>query len=289
MVHLSRRNALAAAVAGAAAVNLSSARAAPAANLSGYAVNLDTWYRDVPFEQRFALAKQGGFKFMEFWRAARGNGVDAAVIRRLADENGLTIIQYAPDAPWFSDPARHGELVKMIETTIADARILGCTQFTLTGHHNVEGMTREAMIAGYTTGLMRIAPMLESAGITALVEPFNTVNHLNHLLNGSRPGYAMVKSVNSPRIKMLWDFYHMQLEDGDLIQKFKAGFDQVGYVQIGDVPGRHEPGTGEVNHANLIHAIRAMGYKGKIGLEFMPLNDNWRAAVKAVAGLDTGA
>jgi hydroxypyruvate isomerase len=176
----------------------------------------------------------------------------------------------------------------MIETTIADARILGCTQFTLVGHHNVEGMTREAMLAGYTTGLMRIAPMLEAAGITALVEPFNTVNHLNHLLNGSRPAYAMVKAVNSPRVKLLWDFYHMQLEDGDLIQKFKAGFDQMAYVQVGDVPGRHEPGTGEINHANLIHAIRALGYKGKIGLEFMPLNDNWRAAVKAVAGLDTG-
>ncbi|OAI44409.1 hydroxypyruvate isomerase [Rhizomicrobium sp. SCGC AG-212-E05] len=288
MVHLSRRNALAAAMAGAAAANLTTASAQPRANLGGYAVNLDCWFRDVPFEQRFALARQAGFKIIEFWRARRAPGLDASVIRKLADDNGLAIEQFAPEAPWFSDPTRHGELVKMIETTIADARTLGCTQFTLVGHHIVEGMTREAMIAGYTTGLMRIAPMLEAAGITALVEPFNTVNHLGHLLNGSQPAYAMVKSVNSPRIKLLWDFYHMQLEDGDLIQKFKAGFDQVAYIQIGDVPGRHEPGTGEINHANLIHAIRAGGYKGKIGLEFMPLLDNWRSALKAVAGLDTG-
>jgi hydroxypyruvate isomerase len=293
MVHLSRRNALiatggAAAMAGAANLTGASAATRPQGNLSGYAVNLDCWFRDVPFERRFALAREAGFKTIEFWRAARAPGLDASAIRRLADENGLATVQFAPEAPWFSDPARHGELVKMIETTIADARILGCTQFTLVGHHNVEGMTREAMLAGYTTGLMRIAPMLEAAGITALVEPFNTVNHLNHLLNGSRPAYAMVKAVNSPRVKLLWDFYHMQLEDGDLIQKFKAGFDQMAYVQVGDVPGRHEPGTGEINHANLIHAIRALGYKGKIGLEFMPLNDNWRAAVKAVAGLDTG-
>ncbi|MEY4965573.1 MAG: hypothetical protein RL274_1156 [Pseudomonadota bacterium] len=293
MVHLSRRNALiatggAAAMAGAANLTGASAATRPQGNLSGYAVNLDCWFRDMPFERRFALAREAGFKTIEFWRAARAPGLDASAIRRLADENGLATVQFAPEAPWFSDPARHGELVKMIETTIADARILGCTQFTLVGHHNVEGITREAMLAGYTTGLMRIAPMLEAAGITALVEPFNTVNHLNHLLNGSRPAYAMVKAVNSPCVKLLWDFYHMQLEDGDLIQKFKAGFDQMAYVQVGDVPGRHEPGTGEVNHANLIHAIRAFGYKGKIGLEFMPLNDNWRAAVKAVAGLDTG-
>ena len=276
-------------MAGAANLTGASAATRPQGDLSGYAVNLDCWFRDVPFERRFALAREAGFKTIEFWKAARAPGLDATAIRRLADENGLLTVQYAPEAPWFSDPARHGEPVKMIESTITDSRILGCTQFTLTGHHNVEGMTREAMLAGYATGLMRIAPLLEAAVITALVEPFNTVNHLNHLLNGSRPAYAMVKAVNSPRVKLLWDFYHMQLEDGDLIQKFKAGWDQMAYVQIGDVPGRHEPGTGEVNHANLIRAIRALGYKGKIGLEFMPMNDNWRAAVKAVAGLDTGA
>ena len=287
MVDLSRRTALATAVMGAAAANLTGAQAQPRANLGGYAVNLDCWFRDVPFEQRFKLARQAGFKTIEFWRARRAPGLDATAIRRLADENGLVVEQFAPEWPRFSDPGLHGELVKTIEAAIADAKILGCTQFTLVGHHIVDGMTREAMLAGYTTGLMRIAPLLEAAGVTALVEPFNTVNHLNHLLNGSQPAYAMVKSVNSPRVKLLWDFYHMQLEEGDLIQKFKAGFDQVGYIQIGDVPGRHEPGTGEINHANLIHAIRANDYKGKIGLEFMPLLDNWRAAVKAVAGLDT--
>jgi hydroxypyruvate isomerase len=287
MADLSRRTALATAALGVAAANLTGAQAQPRANLAGYAVNLDCWFRDVPFEQRFKPARQAGFQTIEFWRARRAPGLDATVIRRLADENGLAIEQFAPEWPRMSDPALHGELVKSIESAIADAKVLGCTQFTLVGHHIVDGMSREAMIAGYTTGLMRIAPILEAGGVTALVEPFNTVNHLNHLLNGSQPAYAMVKSVNSPRVKLLWDFYHMQLEEGDLIQKFKAGFDQVGYIQIGDVPGRHEPGTGEINHANLIHAIRANGYKGRIGLEFMPLLDNWGAAVKAVAGLDT--
>ena len=77
--------------------------------------------------------------------------------------------------------------MKMIDSAIADARTLGCTQFTVIGHSLIDGMTREAMLAGYTTGLMRIAPVLEAADMTALVEPFNPVNHLNHLLNGSQP------------------------------------------------------------------------------------------------------
>jgi len=254
-------------------------------SLSEYAVNLDTWFRQVPFEQRFALAKQHNFKFIEFWPADRTNGTKASAIRALCDTNGLTVVQFAPAWPNFADPAKLPDLLKATEAAIADARTLGCTQFTVTGHSLVDGLSREAQLAGYQAGLMRMAPMLEAAGMTALVEPFNRVNHLNHLLNGSQPGLPMMRAINSPRVKLLWDFYHMQLEDGDLIEKFTAGIDQVAYVQIGDVPGRHQPGTGEVNHANLFKAVRAAGYRGKIGLEFMPLDQNDAKAVQAMLDL----
>ena len=212
-------------------------------------------------------------------------GAKASAWRKLADDNGLAVTQFAPAWPNFADPAKHPELLKTTEAAIADARILGCTQFTVTGHALIDGMSREAQLAGYLAGLMRIAPMLEAAGMTALVEPFNRVNHLNHLLNGSQPALPMVRSVNSPRVKLLWDFYHMQLEDGDLIEKFTAGADQVAHVQIGDVPGRHQPGTGEVNHANLLRAVRAAGYRGKIGLEFMPLDQDDAKAVDEMLAL----
>jgi hydroxypyruvate isomerase len=256
--------------------------------LSGYAVNLDTWFKQVPFEQRFALAKQHSFRFIEFWTVDRGNATKASALRALCDANGLTVTQFAPAWPNFADPSKHPELLKTTEAAIADARTLGCSQFTVTGHSLVEGMSREAQLAGYLAGLMRMAPMLEAAGVTALVEPFNRVNHLNHLLNGSQPALPMVRSVNSPKVKLLWDFYHMQLEDGDLIEKFTAGADQVAHVQIGDVPGRHQPGTGEVNHANLLRAVRAAGYRGKIGLEFMPLDQDDAKAVQAMLALGVG-
>ena len=257
-------------------------------SLSEYAVNLDTWFRQVPFEQRFALAKQHNFKFIEFWPADRNNGPKAPAIRDLCNTNGLTVVQFAPAWPNFADPAKLPDLLKTTQAAIADARTLGCTQFTVTGHSLIEGMSREAQLAGYQAGLMRMAPLLEAAGMTALVEPFNRVNHLNHLLNGSQPGLPMMRAINSPRVKLLWDFYHMQLEDGDLIQKFNAGIDQVAYVQIGDVPGRHQPGTGEVNHANLFKAVRAAGYRGKIGLEFMPQDQNDAKAVQAMLDLSVG-
>jgi hydroxypyruvate isomerase len=280
----SRRDALGAAAA------LTGLAGAPAsakaiAGLDGYAINLDTWCKQVPFEQRFALARRLGFKTIEFWTVDRGNGTKASDIRKLVDDNGLEVTQFAPAWPNFADPAKLPDLLKITEQAIADAKVLGCAKFTVTGHSLVEGMTREAQLAGYTAGLMRMAPLLESAGITGLVEPFNRVNHLNHLLNGSQPALPMVRSVNSPRVKLLWDFYHMQLEDGDLIEKFTAGADQVAHVQIGDVPGRHQPGTGEVNHANLLRAVRAAGYRDKIGLEFMPLGQDDTRAVQDMLAL----
>lgn len=256
--------------------------------LRPFACNLDTWFTDTPFAGRFALAAKAGFTQVEFWpvrRAKNEESMDATKVRALLDANGLTLTQYAPAAPNFSDPANHAALMAMIREAIADSAILGCKAITLVGHHIVDGMSREAMLSGYTTGLIRIAPLLEQAGLMALIEPFNTVNHQGHLLNGSRPATAMLRAVKSPMIKLQWDFYHMQLEDGDLIEKFTAAIDQVGYVQLGDVPGRHQPGTGEVNHVNLLKAIRAAGYKGPMGLEYYPLDNDYKRAVSEAAAL----
>lgn len=259
------------------------------AALAPYACNVDMWFRDKPFMERFALAAQCGFTTVEFWPARREGGVDAQAIRAELDKHGLKVSQFAPAAPAFTSPAKYGELDAMIKDAIADAKVMGCSQITLVGHHNTDGMSREDMLVSYTVGLMRIAPMLEAAGLMALVEPFNHVNHLNFLLNGSRPTVAMCRAVNSPMVKIQWDFFHMQHEEGDLINKFKAGIDQVGYVQLGDVPGRNQPGTGEVNHVNLLKGIRAAGYKGFLGLEYNPLNGDYEKATRDAVELSQAA
>ena len=260
------------------------------AALAPYACNIDMWFRDKPFLERFALAAKCGFTTVEFWPARRDEGaVNAQAIRAELDKHGLKVSQFAPAAPAFTSPAKYGELDAMIKDAIADAKVMGCSQITLVGHHNTEGMSREDMLVSYTVGLMRIAPMLENAGLMALVEPFNTVNHLNFLLNGSRPTVAMCRAVNSPMVKIQWDFFHMQHEEGDLINKFKAGIDQVGYVQLGDVPGRNQPGTGEVNHVNLLKGIRAAGYKGFLGLEYNPLNGDYEKATRDAVELSLAA
>lgn len=285
-IDMTRRMGLLAAGLALGAVATSPAEAATDAKaaLASFACNIDTWFKDAPFLDRFALAAKAGFTKVEFWPVRRPDDkADAATVKALLDRHGLILTQYAPAPPNFADPANHPALMDYIDQTIKDCAVLNCKAFTLVGHHVIDGMSREAMLAGYTAGLMRIAPVLEKAGVMALVEPFNTVNHIGFLLNGSRPAVGMIRAVNSPMVRLQWDFYHMQLEDGDLIEKFTAGADCVGYVQLGDVPGRHQPGTGEVNHVNLLRAIRAAGYSGPMGLEYFPAdNDDARAVADAI-------
>lgn len=259
------------------------------AALQPFACNIDMWFQPTPFMERFALAAKCGFTTVEFWPARRNGGIDAQAIRAELDKHGLKVSQFAPAAPAFTSPAKYAELDTIIKDAIADAKVMGCSQITLVGHANTDKMTREDMLVSYTVGLTRIAPMLEDAGLMALVEPFNRVNHLNFLLNGSRPTVAMCRAVNSPMVKIQWDFFHMQHEEGDLINKFKDGIDQVGYVQLGDVPGRNQPGTGEVNHVNLLKGIRAAGYKGFMGLEYNPLGADYEKATRDAVELSLAA
>ena len=120
-----------------AAAALAGLAAAPAsaqtiAGLNGYAANLDTWFKQVPFEQRFALARKLGFKTVEFWTVDRGNGTKASDIRKLVDDNGLDVTQFAPDWPNLADPSKLPDLLRVTEQAIADAKDFGLQQV----HHH---------------------------------------------------------------------------------------------------------------------------------------------------------
>ena len=91
----------------------------------------------------------------------------------------------------------------------------------------------------------------------------------------------IIRVVDSPRLKLLYDIYHMQLMEGDLANTIRANADVIGYIHIGDVPGRHEPGTGEINYKKVIRHLEECGYTGRVGYELFPLTDT-AAAVKAI-------
>jgi hydroxypyruvate isomerase len=133
-------------------------------------------------------------------------------------------------------------------------------------------------------GVKELAPLAEAAGVTLVLEPLNIhVDHPGYFLNTSKTGIQLVREVASPNIRLLYDIYHMQVMEGNLIDTLTKNLDVIGHIHVADVPGRHEPGTGEINYGNVFAALRQAGYMGYIGMEFAPTGDSNKAAAEALA------
>ena len=113
-----------------------------------------------------------------------------------------------------------------------------------------------------------VKPVAKENDITLLVEPLNDIDRKNYFLPRSKEVFQILKKVDSPNIKLLFDIYHEQLMNGNLINSINDNIDLIGHFHVADAPGRHEPGTGEINYPNVLNAIEATGYNRYIGLEY---------------------
>lgn len=169
------------------------------------------------------------------------------------------------------NPKERDQFLKEMEAAIAVANKFKCKRLvTLTGN-DVPGMSREAMMQSAVTGLKAIAPMLEKNGITAVIEVLNTyVNHPNYNLYLVNDAAKLIDAVGSPNVKILFDIYHVQIMEGNLIPLIRQHIKRIDHFHIGDHPGRHQPGTGEINYRNVLKAIYDLGYDGYAALEYGP-------------------
>lgn len=254
--------------------------------LSGFAVNTESWYLDTPFLQRFDRAARDGFTHVEFW-GSEGDDRSPEAIAKAASDAGLNIIQIVGGAPLLakSDAATRQEFLAMCERTVEQAAILDTDIATIVGHNDVDGISKADSLASYTDHLAAAAPIFEAGGVTAAIEPFNPFNHPGHFLYGARDAVAVVEAVDSERVKINWDLFHMQRYEGELIGNIRQAGDTIGYVQLADAPDRTQPGTGDVNYANVIRAVRAAGYARPIGLEFWAEDGDYARAVRDMVKL----
>ncbi|MBN8858524.1 MAG: TIM barrel protein [Sphingobacteriales bacterium] len=161
--------------------------------------------------------------------------------------------------------------------------------------HNVLGMAdpklpHDFQMANAIELLKRIAEIYEPHGITMVMESMNhKINHPGMFLHTIPQAYALAKAVGSPCIKILFDFYHVQIEEGNLIPTLDYAWDEIAYMQIGDTPGRKEPTTGEINFVNVLQHIYDKGYRGFMGLEHgikQPGRNGELSALKAYRSID---
>ena len=135
-------------------------------------------------------------------------------------------------------------------------------------------MTQEQQLENVAIAGRRVAPLLEDAGITLVYETLNIkVDHAGYALVTSKQGSDLVKAIDSPNVKFLFDIYHQQITEGDVIRNFTTYKNEIGHFHFGDNPGRREPGTGELNYKQIFKAIDAMGYKGIVSSEFSKSKD----------------
>jgi hydroxypyruvate isomerase len=250
-----------------------------------FAVKLEIWWSKKDILERIRKTAELGYPAVEFW-GCEGKDLDA--IKKTCDEHGLEITQFTAWGfePGMNDPANHGRFEEKIREACSVAKKLNCRKATVVGGNDQPGMTQEEMHRNIITALKRVAPLVQDAGLMLILEPMNIrVDHKGHCLYGSPAAVKICREVNSPMVKINWDLYHMQLSEGDLCGHLKEGFDQLGYVQVADAPGRHEPGTGEINYGRVLKEVRDLGYRDFVGLECWPEKDPETAAQR-IAKMD---
>jgi hydroxypyruvate isomerase len=238
-----------------------------------YAVNVEMWWRQLPFVDRIHAASDAGFKHIEFWP---WQGKDIEAIVKVCGERNIEVAQFTAwgFVPGLNNPKNHEKFVEEIIKSCAIAKQLNCKRMTVVGGNDQPNMTQEEMHQHIIDGLTLVKPIVEEAGIMLILEPMNIrVDHKGHCLYGSEDAVRICREVDSPMIKINWDLYHMQISEGDLCGRLKEGIDQVGYIQVADHPGRHEPGTGEIYYPRVYKELKDLGYTGPIGLECSPATD----------------
>jgi hydroxypyruvate isomerase len=243
-----------------------------------FAVNVEMWFGGKTFLEKIELAAKFGFPAIEFWPWENKPLADAAALLK-ARKVAVSQFTAWPFGKILNNPSSdHVDFRKKIEQACDVADQLDCSLFTVVIGDNIDGVSKADMHAAAIRGLKSVARLCEDRKKTIIIEPMNPRNHPGHSLYGGADAVAICRAVGSPAVKINWDLYHMQIVDGDLCMKMREAWDHIGYLQLADNPGRHEPGTGEVNYTRVYQEISSLKYAGYVGLECTPLQDDWSAA-----------
>lgn len=226
-----------------------------------------------PFEKRLEQVKAVGLTTFEFWGWRRRN-IDA--IKRKKDELGLECVIFSCDTggPLVA-PDSKKRFLPALRDSIKAARKLDCRRLIATVGNERKDISRGEQHKNIVEAMKAGAPLLEDAGVTICIEPLNVlVDHKGYYLATSREGFEIVDEVGSPNVRLLFDIYHQQITEGNLIRNITNNIKKIGHFHVADNPGRHQPGTGEINYFNVFRAIAKAGYTGALGLEMWPSIDH---------------
>jgi len=215
-----------------------------------------------------------GFRAWESTGLKRRNAQEQEAISQLIHKLGMEFGQFVGTVT-FSEVTFAGKDLDNRESVIKDAvrSVEIAKRMGTKTVHNVLGLADPRLswdfqLANAIELTKRLMDIYQPEGITMVIEPMNhKIDHPGMFLHTVSQAYALVKGVGSSHVKILFDIYHVQIQEGNIIPTLELAWDEVGYFQLGDTPGRNEPGTGEINYKNVLQFIHDRGYRGFAGLE----------------------
>ena len=240
-----------------------------------FAPNLSLLWAGLPLPERFERAAAAGFSAVELWWPG---STDAALLPALTRRFGMHLAGLNFDAGDMAggdrglaaDPARRGQLRANVPAALRIAEACGCSRLNLLVGLRQQRYPLDHQLNCAIDNVRWAADQAKEAGATVLIEAVNSIENGPYLLTSTKAAADFIRQIDRENVRLLYDAYHMQRMEGDLATTVDANWQLIGHIQIADVPGRGEPGTGEINYRFLLDHLVRRGYGGYVGLEYRP-------------------
>jgi hydroxypyruvate isomerase len=264
-----------------------SSKSAPA-SAPPYPLSVMLWtvFNNLPFEERIAKVAEAGYTNIELvgeYNASHWTDADFARAIAAAKRLGIRFdstagMDHAGHVDGLADPAQRDPFLAELKQELVPMERLSCPGMIVLSGNTVPGLSREAQHQSCIETLKRGAELINGKEIDG--QPVRLLLECNHVgeapkcfLTAAAEGIEIVRAVNHPQVQFLYDIYHEQMGFGDLIDKLDKHIDVIGLVHIADVPGRREPGTGEINYVNIYKKLAQLNYRYNVAMEFRPTGD----------------
>jgi hydroxypyruvate isomerase len=242
-------------------------------------VMLWTVFNKLPFEERLAKVAEAGYRNVELvgeyrdWTEAEFAQANLARKRLGIEFDATAGLQHG-----VADPASRDAFLAELAKALVPMETLGCPAMIVLSGNVVPGLTRTEQHQAAIDTLKRAAALVHGRWINGqpvriLLECIDPEENPNYFLTSASEAIEIVRAVNHPQVRFLYDIFHEQIAEGNLIEKLEKHIDVIGLIHVADVPGRHEPGTGEINYGNIYRKLAELNYQHTVAMEFYPTSD----------------
>jgi hydroxypyruvate isomerase len=242
-------------------------------------IMLWTVFRKLRFEERLEKVAEAGYRNVElvgeFEKWSESDWRNVLAKKR---ELGITFdttggVPNCNEKVGLADPSARESMLEGLRNILPACERLGCRRIILMSGNVVPGLSHKQQHESCIEGLKRAAEIVEGKDFELLVENIDPEEDPGYFLTSVAEGFEIIRAVNNPQVRFLYDFYHEQIAEGNLIEKLEKNIDLIGVCHVADVPGRHEPGTGEINYINIYKKLVSLGYDRYVAMEYLPTND----------------